>query len=103
MFIKDFLDCCTYGLSTMKVGVKGREIEKVIFQDNTTILIDNFGDKYIAKPEKGEKFDEEKGLLVCLAKFNGISTTQILSLLDSAIRKTSKNEKKATSKGKKAK
>ena len=102
MLTNSFFNCLASGFLNI-VDKSDRKIEKVIFQDNTTILIDNFGDKYIAKPEKGEKFDEEKGLLVCLAKFNGISTTQILSLLDSAIRKTSKNEKKATSKDKKAK
>ena len=41
---------------------------RVIFNDPTTILIVN-GKKYISKAHD-EEFDEEKGLLMCLAKDN---------------------------------
>lgn len=56
---------------------------KVIFQDDTTILIVN-GEKYFAKTEKGEKFDAEKGLLVCLMKCAGLTTTDFLDLMKNA-------------------
>lgn len=56
---------------------------KVIFQDDTTILIVN-GKKYFAKTEKGEKFDAEKGLLVCLMKCAGLTTTDFLDLMKNA-------------------
>ena len=56
---------------------------KVIFQDETTILIVD-GKKYFAKPEKGEKFDAEKGLLVCLMKCAGLKTTDFLDLMKNA-------------------
>ena len=56
---------------------------KVIFQDNTTILIVD-DKKYFAKPEKGEKFDAEKGLLVCLMKCAGLSTSDFLDLMKNA-------------------
>lgn len=56
---------------------------KVIFQDKTTILID--GDKkYFARPEKGEKFDAEKGLLVCLMKKFGVTTSDLLKIRENA-------------------
>ena len=74
---------------------KPRNIAKVIIQDKTVVLIDTYGNKYIAKPEKGEKFDEEKGLYVALAKYCGYSTTKVQSLLESAIRKNADKDKKA--------
>jgi len=69
-------------------GVRSsKHIVNVIFENNHTIIVDNFGNRYISRPEKGEKFDEEKGLLVALAKYDGHSTTEILELLKGAVRK----------------
>lgn len=49
-------------------------------KNNTTTL--KIGDKiYTAKKEKGDKMDAEKGLMSCLLKACGITTTQILKLL----------------------
>ena len=72
---------------------------KVIFQDETTILIVD-GKKYFAKPEKGEKFDAEKGLLVCLMKCAGLKTTDFLDLMENAKmnKKTVKCDKVKTKK-----
>lgn len=48
----------------------------------TTLKVD--GKVYHSRPEKGEKFDLEKGILVCLAKYCGWSTTDILKLKENA-------------------
>lgn len=61
---------------------------RVIFNDPTTILI--VGDKkYIAKAHD-EEFDEEKGLLMCLAKASGYTHANLKSLLKVAQRQTPK-------------
>ena len=53
---------------------------KIIFQNEKTVL--KVGDEvYIAKCEKGEEFDPEKGLMVCLLKYLGISTSDMLYLM----------------------
>ncbi len=57
---------------------------KVIFNKPATILFVN-GEKYVSKAH-GEAFDEEKGLLMCLAKANGISHTTLKKLLRAAQR-----------------
>lgn len=68
---------------------------QVFVNGNVTTL--KIGDKvYTSKPEKGEKFDLEKGILVCLAKANGYSTSDVIYLT-----KTAKMQSK--SKGKPAK
>ena len=68
---------------------------QVFVNGNVTIL--KIGDKvYTSKPEKGEKFDLEKGILVCLAKANDYSTSDVINLT-----KTAKMQSK--SKGKPAK
>lgn len=62
---------------------------RVIFNDPATILI--IGNrKYISKAHN-EDFDEEKGLLMCLAKANGISHAKLKVLLKKADR--NKNRK----------
>lgn len=77
-----------------------KRICKVIFENNHTIIVDNFGNRYISRPEQGEKFDEEKGLLVALAKYDGHSTSEILELLKGAVRKNAKQRKKTSKKNK---
>lgn len=61
---------------------KFRDYE-VIFHENKTILKKD-GEVYIAKCEKGDKFDAEKGLMVVLLKSFGFSTSDILYLLENA-------------------
>lgn len=59
---------------------------KVIFNEPATILI--VGENKIISKAYSEEFDEEKGLLVCIAKYFGISYQDIKRLL-----KNSKNQK----------
>lgn len=61
---------------------------RVIFNNPTTILIVN-GKKYIAKAHD-EEFDEEKGLLMCLAKASGYTHANLKALLKSAQRQAPK-------------
>lgn len=49
--------------------------------DNATVVLYN-GEKFVSRPEKGEKFDPEKGLLVCLMKIAGLNTTNFLEVLE---------------------
>lgn len=65
--------------------------EKVIFNKNTTIFIDDDGEKYTSRPYD-EKFDEEKGLLMCIAKANGYTHNDIKRLLHNATRRTERVE-----------
>lgn len=53
---------------------------KVIFQNEKTVLKVK-DEVYIAKCEKGDEFDPEKGLMVCLLKYLGISTSDLLYLM----------------------
>lgn len=76
------------------------KINRVVFEGKTTVLITDKG-KYIATCEKGDKFDREKGLLVCLAKANGYSTSDILELLENANEKTTKAEREKAKRRKK--
>lgn len=57
---------------------------KVIFNPPATILYMN-GKKYISKAYE-EDFDEEKGLLMCLAKANGISHLELKRMIKNAKR-----------------
>ena len=61
---------------------------RVIFNDPTTILIVG-NKKYISKAHD-EKFDEEKGLLMCLAKASGYTHANLKKLLANAQRQTKK-------------
>lgn len=62
---------------------------QIIFNDPATILI--IGDrKYVSKAH-GEGFDEEKGLLMCLAKANGFSHSKLKALMKSAKRHKNNN------------
>lgn len=73
---------------------KKKCISQIIFEKKYCIIIDNFGNKYIAKPEKGERFDKEKGFLVALAKYNGFTTTKCQELIKKAVDKDEKTAKK---------
>lgn len=61
---------------------------RVIFNDPTTILIVG-NKKYISKAHD-EEFDEEKGLLMCLAKANGYTHANLKALLKNAQHQTKK-------------
>lgn len=79
---------------TVPIGVMGLDLAdktrgmRVIFNDPTTILIVG-NKKYISKAHD-EAFDEEKGLLMCLAKANGYTHANLKSLLKNAQRQTKK-------------
>lgn len=74
------------------IGIKRRKRMKVIFNDPATILFVD-GEKYVSKAHK-EKFDEEKGLLMCIAKANGISHLELKRIIKNAQRPENKKENK---------
>ena len=61
---------------------------RVIFNKPVTILYMN-GKKYISKAHN-EDFDEEKGLLMCLAKANGVSHLELKRMIKNAQRQNQK-------------
>lgn len=67
-----------------------RERAEIYINNDVTVM--KVGNKvYKATPEKGECLDVEKGILVCIAKYCGFSTTDILKLVEKAnIQKTKK-------------
>ena len=97
------LECFLGGVKVNEPSkrVNLNEIE-VIFQDDTTVLKTN-GKVYTAKPEKGEKFDPEKGLLICLVKALGLTTSDVLKLVDKAEVKKSKRKANVIKQDKKKK
>lgn len=72
------LDLCS------EMAILQHNIEKVIFNPPATILFMN-GKKYVSKAHD-EPFDEEKGLLMCLAKANGISHLELKRMIKNAKR-----------------
>lgn len=77
----------------MSVKQANKGIDKVIFEKDCCVIVDTNGDRYIARPEKCDKYDKEKGFLIALAKYNGFTTTKIQQLIEGAI---VKNAKKST-------
>lgn len=65
--------------------------DKVVFNPPATILWRN-GKKYVSKAHN-EEFDEEKGLLMCLAKANGITHLELKRMIKDA-KRCDKNKKK---------
>lgn len=61
---------------------------EVIFNNPVTILYYK-GKKYISKAHE-EEFDEEKGLLMCLAKAQGISHSELKRMIKNAKRQKPK-------------
>lgn len=61
---------------------------KVIFNPPATILFIN-GKKYVSKAHN-EPFDEEKGLLMCLAKAQGITHLELKRMIKGAIKQKTK-------------
>lgn len=70
-----------------------RDRAEIYVNDGVTVM--KVGNNvYKATPEKGEYFDVEKGILVCIAKYCGFSTTDILELVEKVnIQKTKKTVK----------
>lgn len=66
-----------------KLELVNKSTDRVIFKDNATILFKD-GKKYVAKCCEGDTYDREKGLLVCLAKANGITFNDLQEMLNSA-------------------
>lgn len=55
----------------------------VIFNEKETVLIKD-GKKYVSKCMDGDTYDKEKGLLLCLAKANGISYKDLQEMIAGA-------------------
>lgn len=83
-----FLDYAQYMLAG---GIDlAKDDYKVIFNPPATILWKN-GKKYVSKAHD-EEFDEEKGLLMCLAKANGISHLELKRMIKNAKRPEKKEK-----------
>lgn len=84
----DFYDPLIYSLEPTRafsrIGIEKRKEYKVIYNDPATILFVD-GKKYVSKAHD-EPFDEEKGLLMCLAKANGISHLELKRMIKNAKR-----------------
>ena len=68
--------------------------DKLIFKGNETILIKD-GKEYVSKCADGDFFDKEKGLLLCLAKANGVSYEDLQKMIDGAEDKNKEAAEKA--------
>lgn len=102
--IEDMIDAMIHGLTPFgakKFAKDMREYKinnaRVVYHNNNTILYWD-GEKYTAIPEKGEKFDAEKGLMVCLLKAMGITTSDFLKLYKNAEHYETKTDKKTSNK-----
>lgn len=60
-------------------------IKKVYINGNTVVVKFKNGDSKIAKCHPKDKFDLEKGILLCLAQENGYTYKNIAELSESAI------------------
>lgn len=102
MDLDEYFNCASglVGIGSVIVDDSPRKIDKVIFEGNYCIIVDNHGERYMSRPEKCDKYDKEKGFLIALAKFNGFSTTEIQELIKGAIVKVAKSAKKDKSKSK---
>ena len=66
---------------------------KIIINEPAVVLIKN-GKKYVSKAHD-EEFDAEKGLLMCLAKANGVTHLDLKRMLKKATHQSKKVEDKA--------
>lgn len=66
---------------------------KIIINEPAVVLIKN-GKKYVSKAHN-EEFDAEKGLLMCLAKANGVTHLDLKRMLKKATYQSKKLEDKA--------
>ena len=74
------------------LNVKKKPAMKVIYNPPATILF--VGDKKYVSKAHNEAFDEEKGLLMCLAKANGITHLELKRMIKGAERQGNENEKR---------
>ena len=65
---------------------------KIIINEPAVVLIKN-GKKYVSKAHD-EEFDAEKGLLMCLAKANGVTHLDLKRMLKKATYQSKKLEHK---------
>jgi hypothetical protein len=106
---EDWIDSLVYGLGAVEVGIKNGKFYKIepkkkhtaeeivyngkVYQQGKRTVLKVGNDVFMSEPEKGEKFDAEKGLLICIVKAMGMKTTDFLYLA-----KTVKNVTKKKSK-----
>jgi hypothetical protein len=57
--------------------------DKLIFKGKETILIKD-GKEYVSKCQDGDVYDKEKGVLLCLARANGVSYSDLRTMIDAA-------------------
>lgn len=62
--------------------IKKYPIEKVIFNEPATIVVWKDGTRTIAKCDEDEKFDKEKGFVICLCKKYMANNFAFKTLLD---------------------
>lgn len=67
-----------------KDEIKKIEEEKITFKGNKTILKTKSGKKIISKCSKNDKFDKEKGVLMCIAKKAGYEYQDIKNLVENS-------------------
>ena len=77
-----------YNYIDLECEISKKNKTKVIFNPPATILYIN-GKKYVSKAHN-EQFDEEKGLLMCIAKANGISHLELKRMIKNAQRPNKK-------------
>ena len=78
--IKEDDQCWAWALEMVE---NKANINKLIFSDNTTILLKD-GKRYVTKCQADDTYDREKGLLLCLAKANGYTYNDICEMLNNA-------------------
>ena len=69
-------------------------IKKVYINGNTVVVKFKNGDSKVAKCHPNDKFDLEKGILLCLAQENGYTYKDIAELSESAINIKSREKRK---------
>ena len=106
---EDLIDALVYGLGAIEVGFKDGKFYKVtpkkkytadeivydgkVYQQGRRTVLKVGNDVFMSEPEKGEKYDAEKGLLICLIKAMGMNITDFLYLSKSAKNTTKKKSK----------
>ncbi len=78
------------------------DIKKVYINGNTVVVKFKNGDSKIAKCHPNDKFDLEKGILLCIAKENGYTYQDITDLSENAnvINPSEKRKERLQSKNK---
>lgn len=66
-----------------EIGRKPK-IKQIIFNNPAVVVILDNGTKIVSKAHK-EEFDKEKGLLMCLAKMNGITHLELQRMIKKGV------------------